>query len=111
MAIEGLKFNEYGWEYIEKQVVDNWCEPMAEKIAERCNEESSEAEHPGFYHGEPTTDEEKRGYRAGTEGTPGKRLHHNEYRATVVTATYPAMADNARHNRLISNLHIAENVE
>lgn len=113
MAQDGrleLHWNTEGWRDIELQGVQNWARPMCEKIAEKCNEESAEAEHPGFYRGQPTTDEEKRGYRAGTQ-TPsrvGWQLHKRSYHATVITATKPAMADNARHNRLVNNLHIAE---
>jgi hypothetical protein len=103
-----LEWNRAGWWMVEKQAVEGWAVPMAERIAERCNEESEAAEHPGHYRGEPTTDAEKRGYRAGTEGNPSKTLRQGRYRATVITATVPAAADNARHARLISNLHLAE---
>jgi hypothetical protein len=112
MAVEGrseLKFNKSGWEDVERAVILAWGRPAAERIAAACNEESAAAEHPGFYHGEPTTDEEKRGYRAGTEteNRVGWQLHKRSYRATAITATEAAMADNARHNRLITNLHHA----
>jgi hypothetical protein len=113
MVVNGrseFHFNIEGWRQIEREVVIKWSRPTAEKIAAKCNDESAAAEHPGTYHGEPTTDAEKRGYRAGTqtEDRVGWQLHKRFYRATVVTATEPAMADNARHNRLINNLHIAE---
>ena len=111
MAIEeGLTFNKAGWQEIEKGVVERWAKPVAEKIAESCNEQSASAEHPGYFNGMPTTDEEKRGYRAGTEteGRTGWQLHKRNYRATVITATEAAMADNARHERLVNNLHVAE---
>jgi hypothetical protein len=107
---KGLVFNRAGWEIVEREVIKKWAQPAAERIADACNEESAAAEHPGMYNGQPTTDEEKRGYRAGTETADrvGWQLHKRSYRATVVTATYPAMADNQRHNRLINSLHWAE---
>ena len=108
MAGFELRFNEHNWREIEKHVVEFHLRPLADKIAEKCNDESAGAEHPGHYRGEPTTENEKRGYRAGTEGAAAKRLREGHYRATVVTATFPAMADNARHNRLINSLHLAE---
>lgn len=98
-----------GWEWIEKEVVRKWAVPAADRIAEACNEQSSAAEHPGFFNGKPTTDAEKRGYRSGTEGRPGYQLHKRSYHATVITTTKPAMADNARHSRLVMNLHLASN--
>jgi hypothetical protein len=111
MPTSSLEFNRAGWRFVEMAAVEGWCRPMADKIADQCNEESEQAEHPGYYAGKPTTDAEKRGYRAGTEGVASKTLHQGRYRATVITATVPAMADNARHNRLINNLHLAEGGE
>jgi hypothetical protein len=103
-----FEWNRAGWSIIERQVVEGWCRPKAEEIAAKANEESEAAEHPGHYRGQPTTEEEKAGYRAGTEGEPSKTLHEGNYRATVITTTVPAMADNARHARLISLMSIAE---
>jgi hypothetical protein len=111
MANSSFEFNRSGWRFVEMAAIEGWAVPTSEKIAEHCNEESAEAEHPGTYGGKPTTDAEKRGYRAGLEGEPSKTLHQGRYRATVITTTVPAMADNARHNRLISNLHLAEGGE
>lgn len=111
MPANSLVFNPSGWRYVEIAAVEGWCRPMADKIADKSNDQSEAAEHPGHYHGEPTTDAEKRGYRAGTDGEPSRRLHEGRYRATVIATTVPAMADNARHARLISNLHIAEGGE
>lgn len=108
MPASSFEFNRSGWRFVEMAAVDSWCRPMAERIAEKSNEESAAAEHPGHYEGKPTTEFEKRGYRAGTEGEASKHLHQGNYRATVITTTIPAMADNARHSRLISNLHVAE---
>jgi hypothetical protein len=111
MAANSFEWNRAGWRAVEMAAVEGWAVPMSDKIAEQCNEESAEAEHPGHYEGKPTTDEQKRGYRAGLEGEASKTLKQGRYRATVITTTYPAMADNARHNRLISNLHLAEGGE
>lgn len=108
MPASSFEFNRSGWRFVEIAAVEGWAVPMSERIAAKCNEESEAAQHPGHYHGEPTTDFEKRGYRAGLEGEASKTLHQGRYRATVITTTVPAMADNARHSRLISNLHVAE---
>ena len=94
-----LTFRQQAWNDLARDVVERWARPAAEKIAAACNEESANAEHPVR-----TTDEEKRGYRAGTEG-PSKTLKKGVWRATVITATNAAMADNARHNRLVNHCH------
>lgn len=101
-----LVFNKAGWVEVERQVVEKWARPKAEAIAEACNNESSGSED----HDPATEDEERRGYRAGTEGD-GNLLREGDYRATVITTTYAAMADDARNSRMISNLHIAENTD
>lgn len=103
--------NEKAWAEMATGIVNEHCIPRAQKVADACNEQSAEADHPGHYLGEPTTDEEKRGYRVGTEGNPDKTAKNFDFRATVITATYPAMADNARNNRLVSNFHLAEGEE
>jgi hypothetical protein len=102
-----LRWNEAGLDEMLSGIVHRVLEPRAKAIADACNEQSAAAgDHVGEYQGKSTTDEEKRGYRAGTEG--GKPLEKHDYRATVITATYPAMADNARHNRMVENFHLAE---
>jgi hypothetical protein len=108
MVASSLEWNRAGWAIVEKLAVEGWCRPKADEIADKANEESEAAEHPGHYRGQPTTEEEKAGYRSGTEGNPSKVLHEGNYRATVITATVPAMADNARHARLISLMSTAE---
>lgn len=98
-----LVWNRAGWAEIERQVVENWARPKAEAIAAACNDESSASGD----HLPETEDEERRGYRAGTQGD-SNLLREGDYRATVITTTYAAMADNTRHSRMINNLHIAE---
>lgn len=97
-----LKHNMAAWGELVAGVVDSECVPRAQAIADACNEGSRGADD----HKETTTDEERAGYRVGTEGS--KQLEDHSYRATVITATYPAMADNARNNRLVNNFHHGE---
>lgn len=98
-----LIWNRAGWAEVERQVVANWARPKAEAIAAACNEQSSASGE----HDPATDDEERRGYRAGTQGD-SNLLREGDYRATVITTTYAAMADDARNSRMINNLHIAE---
>jgi hypothetical protein len=92
MAITGkVRINQKGWDTVVKQIVDEYLVPAAEAIASQCNSEAG------------ITD----GYRAGTEGAQSwLTLKRHDYRATVITATPQAMADNAKHQRLINNLTI-----
>lgn len=99
-----VRMNPAAWADIERQAIEKWAIPATEKIAAACNEQSV----ADGGHQEATTEEERAGYRAGTEGDPSKTLDEGSYRATVITATNPAKADNARNNRLVNNLHIAE---
>lgn len=101
----GMHWNMKGWNGLVAEVVDKDLVPRAEVIAAACNDESESSSD----HKDSTSTEERRGYRAGTEGS--KTLEDHSYRATVITATYAAMADNARNNRLVNNLHHAESVE
>ena len=45
------------------------------------------------------------GYQLSTEGDNPRAEH--DYSATVITTTAEAMRDNARHNRLVQNSHLA----
>jgi hypothetical protein len=103
MARSGeVEWNENNLDAMLRGVVNLVLVPRAQAIADACNEQSAASSD----HGERTTDEEKRGYRAGTEGE--KPLRKHDYRATVITATNAAAADNARHNRMVENFHLAE---
>ncbi|OYN80422.1 hypothetical protein [Mycolicibacterium sphagni] len=87
----GLKFNRPAWSELVAEVVKTEGVRRAEAIADACNSGS------GLGDG---------GYKAGTEGDPSKVLQKGGFRATVITATDAAMADNAAHNRLVQNLHV-----
>lgn len=97
-----FKFNMSAWGELVSEVVDNECVPRAEAIAAACNADSTSAGD----HQDTTTEDERAGYRVGTEGS--KQLEDHSYRATVITATNAAMADNARNNRLVNNFHHGE---
>jgi hypothetical protein len=103
MARSGeVDWNEGNLDAMLRGIVKNVLEPRAEAIASACNEASAASAD----HDERTTDDEKRGYKAGTDGA--KPLRKHDYHATVITTTYAAMADNARHNRMVENFHLAE---
>jgi hypothetical protein len=95
--IEGthIDFNPAGWAQIEEQVVNDCCTPMAEDIAESCNES---LDGPSPVSGR---NQNPPGYFAGTQGDPNKMLEDGTYRATVIAATNEAKADNARNNTLV----------
>ncbi len=118
-----LTWNEEGWDTTLKGIVREFLDPKAEVIANACNREMLEAGNserdaaPGYRAG---TQDEKRAIAVaggadeddageGTYGQEGaKLLKHHDYRATVITATNSAKYDNAQHNRLVNNLHLAE---
>lgn len=79
-----------GWNEIVKSVVRQRLVPAAEDIASRCNSAA------GI----------KDGYLAGTEGSGEKQLKRRTWRATVIAANWEAVRDNAKHDRLISNMNI-----
>jgi hypothetical protein len=101
-----FQWNRRGWEEIEKQAVDGWARPKAEQIARACNETLEGPSDSGNESTEET--QNPPGYFAGTEGQPGRQLRKGSYRATVITATNEAAADNARNNTLVNHLYIAE---
>ena len=86
MAESQVRMNRKGWDQLIKQVVDERLEPAAQAIAADCNSAAGIED----------------GYRAGTEGELSLRVR--DYRATVITATWEAIRDNAKHNRLINGL-------
>lgn len=97
-----LQWNEGGLDAMLTGIVHDVLEPRAQAIADASNDQSdADASHDSR-----TPSEERRGYRAGTEG--GKPLEKHNYRATVITTTTAAAADNARHNRMVENFHLAE---
>jgi len=98
----GFEWNHRGWDDLLADVVENECVPRAHKVADACNDASA----ADGAHAATTTDEERRGYKVSVEGS--KPLQRRKWRATVITATNPAKADNARHNRLVSEFHRAE---
>lgn len=79
-----------GWNQIVKTIVKQRLTPAAEDIADRCN----------------TAAGISGGYQAGTEGSGEKQLKRRTWRATVITSNWESVRDNAKHDRLISNLHI-----
>lgn len=100
-----LEMNMGGWEATIRGIVDQHLSPAAERIADASNDDMMADPPPGWNASEQQLSE---GYRAGTEGVPSRQLHKRDYRATVITATYEAMADNAAHNRLVNNFGLAE---
>lgn len=99
-----------GWDQVVKGIVVEVCVPMMENLADLCNKESG-LEGGGVEQDPRHPDETKPkdaspGYRAGLDG--GRPLSWHDYRATCITATYPAMHDNAVNNRLVSNFHKVE---
>jgi hypothetical protein len=81
---------------------------MMENLADICNHESG-LEGGGVAILADGTEHEKDkapGYRAGLDG--GKPLSKHDYRATCITATNSAAADNARTNRLVQNFYRVE---
>lgn len=79
-----------GWNEVVKTIVKQRLTPAAEKIASACNSAAGISD----------------GYQAGTEGEADKRLKRKTWRATVITTNWEAVRDNAKHDRLISNMNI-----
>ena len=85
-----LTFNQGAWIDIEEKVIFEFCVPRMEKVAEACNAGLDNRDEPG--------------YIVSTAGKASKILGKSSFRATVITATNEAMADNAENNTLINNL-------
>lgn len=101
-----IEFNMPGWNAVVHKVVDERLVPKALEVAEACNADLRVDERgSGQIVAEPASDE----YVAGTVSIDGgDALTKADYRATVITRTRRAMRDNAIHNRLTRNFHIAE---
>lgn len=80
-----------GWNEVVKTIVKQRLAPAAEDIAARCNSAAGISD----------------GYQAGTEGAGEKQLKRRTWRATVITANWEAVRDNAKHDRLIGNLNVS----
>lgn len=99
-----LEMNKAGWDQLLKGIVRDHLSPRAERIAAACNDDLR-ADMPEWASEGAQADG---GYRAGTEGDPAEQLHKRDYHATVITANYEAMHDNAVHNTLVNNLALGE---
>lgn len=84
-----LNLNRKQWNTIVAQVIATDGVARMKRVADACNTAAG-------------TDE----YKLSVEG-PGPTLQQRDYRVTVITAGYEAIVDNALHNRLLSNFHLA----
>lgn len=110
MAKVEVEIVEEGWDSVVRQVIQNKCVPMMETVAADANRVSGL--EGGGTEIDPLTGHEKPkdkapGYEAGTEGL-GTQLYRRDYRATVITATNPAMHDSAVNNTLLNTFYAAE---
>ena len=90
MAKAKIKFHKKGWDKIVTQVIDNEGVPRMKRVADACN---------------TGLDSGREGYKVSTEGDDP--LEKRDYRATVITTSAEAIIDNAKHNTLIQNFHLA----
>ena len=105
-----LEWDEAGWDELLQGIVKGHLEPRAEKIANACNKaaeassgtvKGTKSDRIASHSGPPAG---KRDYMVSTEGSNPLRL--NDYRATVITVSDRAKADNARNHTLVRNLHL-----
>jgi hypothetical protein len=89
-----LEFIKAGWDEVVKHVIDTDGTRRMRVVADACNA-ALIATAPG----EPS------GYQLSSEGDNPRSKR--DYSATVITTTAEAMRDNARHNRLVQNAHLA----
>lgn len=89
-----LEFIKAGWDEVVKHVIDTDGIRRMRRVADASNA-ALIATAPG----EPS------GYQLSSEGDNPRAKH--DYSATVITTTAEAMRDNARHNRLVQNFHLA----
>jgi hypothetical protein len=131
MARNRIEWDEAGWDQLLTGIVKQHLEPRAKKIAAVCNEHVKKqaedtlaagdnlpapnilgsrkanaaevASERMLAHAGPA--EGKDDYMVDTEGSNPLRL--NDYRATVITVSERAKADNARNHTLVRNFHLA----
>lgn len=103
-----LEWNEAGWDEMLQGIVKSQLEPRARKIADACNKQAEASTGTGALksdraasHAGPPAG--KRDYMVDSEGSNPLRL--NDYRATVITVSDRAKADNARNHTLVRNLY------
>ena len=104
-----LEWNEAGWDELLQGIVKGHLEPRAEKIANACNKAAEASTGTGALKSDRVASHSgppagKRDYMVSTEGSNPLRL--NDYRATVITVSDRAKADNARNHTLVRNLHL-----
>jgi hypothetical protein len=85
-----VTWNRAGWNQIVQDVINKTGVPAMERVAAACNQDA------GLGDG---------GYMVSVEGSDP--LQKRDYRATVITVTDAAKADNAKNNRLIDNFYQA----
>lgn len=86
--VRGLKFNMRGWNQVVEKVIDDEAVPRMERVADKANSYV-----------------ESDGYKVSAQGLDP--LRKRDYHATVITTNQEAMADNASHDRLVQNFHLA----
>ena len=94
MAENRIEFNAEAWNELLTGVVNSWARPKAETIAAAANQGILASDNLPS-----ASTEGLRDYMVSTEGSDP--LNKGEYRATVITVTNRAKADNARRNTLI----------
>lgn len=85
-----VEWNHAGWNQVVQEVINTVGVPAMQRVADACNQGA------GLGDG---------GYMVSTEGSDPLQLR--DYRATVITVTDGAKADNAKNNRLIDNFYQA----
>ncbi len=88
MATSRLKFNRKNWSLLAKEVIETEGVERMERVADACN---------------AYVDSD--GYMVSVEGEAP--LKKRSYRATVIAANGEAIHDNAAHNRLVNEFHLA----
>jgi hypothetical protein len=89
----GLQFHRDGWNTVVAHVIDTEGVARMTRVADASNAAL-------------TTRGRGDDYQVSTQG--GDPLDKRDYRATTITTTAEAMRDNAKHNRLVQNFHLAE---